>query len=76
MQVQSTQDNGGTLPDPVPKPSALRVATLRAAHQLLDAPLVFDRPVNVWQKLTKFSVLSSLANSADRAQQEGVKGDG
>jgi methyltransferase (TIGR00027 family) len=45
MQVQSTQDHGGTLPDPVPKPSALRVATLRAAHQLLDAPLIFEDPL-------------------------------
>jgi methyltransferase (TIGR00027 family) len=28
-----------------PKPSALSVATLRAAHQLLDAPLVLDDPL-------------------------------
>ena len=30
--------------DPVPKPSALRVAIIRAAHQLLDTPLVFEDP--------------------------------
>lgn len=28
-----------------PKPSALMVATLRAAHQLLDAPLILDDPL-------------------------------
>lgn len=28
-----------------PKPTALRLATLRAAHQLLDAPLVFEDPL-------------------------------
>jgi methyltransferase (TIGR00027 family) len=38
-------DNGGNSPDPVPKPTALRVATLRAAHQLLDAPLIFKDPL-------------------------------
>ena len=39
------QDNAGNRPDPVPKPSALRVATYRAAHQLLDTPLVFEDPL-------------------------------
>ncbi|MFP6559961.1 SAM-dependent methyltransferase [Paraburkholderia sp. B3] len=34
-----TPENAG------PKPSALMVATQRAAHQLLDRPLVFDDPV-------------------------------
>lgn len=28
-----------------PKPSALRVAILRAAHQLLDSPLIFEDPL-------------------------------
>lgn len=32
-------------PAMVPKPSAQLVATLRAAHQLLDAPLVLDDPL-------------------------------
>lgn len=45
MELKSAQDNGGTLPDSAPKPSALRVATLRAAHQLLDTPLVFEDPL-------------------------------
>ncbi|MET3133155.1 methyltransferase (TIGR00027 family) [Oxalobacteraceae bacterium GrIS 1.11] len=31
--------------DAGPKPSALMVAVLRAAHQLLDAPLVFEDPL-------------------------------
>lgn len=30
-----------------PKPTALRVATLRAVHQLLDRPLVFEDPLSV-----------------------------
>ncbi len=30
---------------PTPKPTALRVAILRAAHQLLDAPLIFEDPL-------------------------------
>lgn len=34
-------------PRPAPKPSALRVAAIRAAHQLLDSPLVFDDPLAV-----------------------------
>ena len=42
MNMQSGQDNIGTVPDPVPKPSALKVAILRAAHQLLDTPVVFE----------------------------------
>jgi methyltransferase (TIGR00027 family) len=42
MLFQRAPDTNGSLPDPVPKPSALRVAILRAAHQLLDTPLIFD----------------------------------
>jgi methyltransferase (TIGR00027 family) len=42
MLLQRLLNSDGSLPDPVPKPSALRVAILRAAHQLLDAPLIFD----------------------------------
>jgi methyltransferase (TIGR00027 family) len=45
MQLQREEENAGTLSDRVPKPSALRVATLRAAHQLLDAPIVFEDPL-------------------------------
>lgn len=36
-----------TAPGRAPKPSALRVATIRAAHQLLDRPLVFEDPLAV-----------------------------
>jgi methyltransferase (TIGR00027 family) len=42
MLFQRAPDTNGSLPDPVPKLSALRVAILRAAHQLLDTPLIFD----------------------------------
>jgi methyltransferase (TIGR00027 family) len=42
---QRTQESGGNQADSVPKPSALRVATFRAAHQLLDTPLVFEDPL-------------------------------
>jgi methyltransferase (TIGR00027 family) len=42
MSIQHAHETGGTVAGPVPKPSALRVATLRAAHQLLDTPIVFE----------------------------------
>jgi methyltransferase (TIGR00027 family) len=42
MSMQRSPDSIGTIPDPAPKPSALRVAILRAAHQILDVPLVFE----------------------------------
>jgi O-methyltransferase involved in polyketide biosynthesis len=42
MNIEGEPDAGGVFSDPVPKPSALRVAILRAAHQLLDFPLVFE----------------------------------
>jgi len=42
MNMQGRQANGEVVFDSVPKPSALRVAILRAAHQLLDVPLVFE----------------------------------
>jgi methyltransferase (TIGR00027 family) len=42
MSMQRAPESTGTVPDPAPKPSALRVAILRAAHQLLDVPLVFE----------------------------------
>lgn len=37
--------NAGTCPDGVPRATALRVAFYRAAHQLLDAPLIFEDPL-------------------------------
>jgi methyltransferase (TIGR00027 family) len=45
VYFQREQDNGGNRTDPVPKPTALRVAIYRAAHQLLDDPLVFQDPL-------------------------------
>jgi methyltransferase (TIGR00027 family) len=42
VNLQERQSAGGVVSEPVPKPSALRVAILRAAHQLLDVPLVFE----------------------------------
>ena len=45
MKAEYTSDSHGTFPDPLPQPSALRVAILRAAHQLLDTPLVFADPL-------------------------------
>lgn len=41
--MHSTQDN--IIHAGVPSRSALRVATLRAVHQLLDEPIVFDDPL-------------------------------
>src|ERR1700731_2795552 len=45
MLFQGSPNSDGSLPDPVPKPSALRVAILRASHRLLDTPLIFDDPL-------------------------------
>lgn len=47
-----------------PKPSALAVAVLRAAHQLLDAPLVFEDPL----ALTILGPDEQAALRADLAQ--------
>ena len=44
MGVEPTQDRNSAA-DAVAKPSALRVAIVRAAHQLLDMPLVFEDPL-------------------------------
>jgi methyltransferase (TIGR00027 family) len=41
MEPQDRQATDEVVFDPVPKPSALKVAILRAAHQLLDVPVVF-----------------------------------
>jgi methyltransferase (TIGR00027 family) len=41
MAVELTQD-GNSVPNALAKPSALRVAIIRAVHQLLDRPLVFE----------------------------------
>jgi methyltransferase (TIGR00027 family) len=44
-QLQGPQENAENRSVGAPKPSALRVATYRAAHQLLDTPLVFEDPL-------------------------------
>jgi len=44
MNPQGRQPVGGVVSESIPKPSALRVGILRAAHQLLDIPLVFEDP--------------------------------
>jgi methyltransferase (TIGR00027 family) len=45
MTLRSTQESREALPDPPPKPSAFRVAILRAVHQLLDMPVIFEDPL-------------------------------
>lgn len=45
MHSESTQENVASRSGLLPKPTALRVATQRAAHQVLDNPLVFDDPL-------------------------------
>jgi methyltransferase (TIGR00027 family) len=45
MTFHSTQENRETVAGPPPKPSALRVAILRAVHQLLDLPVIFEDPL-------------------------------
>jgi hypothetical protein len=42
MNIEGGRENGDGISEPVPKPSALRVAILRAAHQSVDLPLVFE----------------------------------
>src|ERR1700722_551415 len=42
VNSQEKQSADGVVSEPVPKPSALKVAILRAAHQLLDTPVVFE----------------------------------
>ena len=43
IRTDSPKDTGA--PGVAPKPTALRVATLRAVHQLHDAPLIFEDPL-------------------------------
>lgn len=45
LHSRGTQKSGEVFSDSAPKPTALRVATYRAAHQLLDAPLIFEDPL-------------------------------
>jgi methyltransferase (TIGR00027 family) len=45
MRIESRDQEGRGSAELPPKLSALRVATLRAAHQLLDTPLVFEDPL-------------------------------
>lgn len=54
-----------------PKPSALRVAMLRAAHQLLDVPVVFEDPL-------AFSILGAEGEAlrGDRSRCEALGGVG
>jgi methyltransferase (TIGR00027 family) len=47
LEPQCVNDKGCDRPDPVPKPTALSVARFRAAHQLLDDPLVFEDPLSL-----------------------------
>jgi hypothetical protein len=90
MLFQGSPNSDGSLPDPVPKPSALRVAILRAAHQLLDTPLIFDDPLarqilgageeallrsELRTSQRWGSILDSLAYQAHPTHQERVEGD-
>lgn len=45
LHQAQTVDNGLASPNAGPKPSAMLVAMQRAAHQLLDPPLVLDDPI-------------------------------
>lgn len=45
MQLNRTEAGEEDRPDHAHKPTALRVAIYRAAHQLLDNPLVFEDPI-------------------------------
>ncbi len=45
MLFQGSPNSNGSVAEPIPKPSALKVAILRAAHQLLDTPLIFEDPL-------------------------------
>lgn len=43
-QVRARAARGETMNHKAPKPTALQVARYRAAHQLLDAPVIFEDP--------------------------------
>jgi methyltransferase (TIGR00027 family) len=45
INLQSAPDSQANCSRSIPKPTALRVAQLRAVHQLLDSPLVFEDPL-------------------------------
>jgi methyltransferase (TIGR00027 family) len=47
QEEQMEQERADSESAATPKPSALRVAVFRAAHQLLDTPLVFEDPLAV-----------------------------
>ncbi len=56
--------NDMALPNAGPKPSAMMVATQRAAHQLLDQPLVLDDPIAL--TLLGSAEVQSLRDNLDR----------
>jgi methyltransferase (TIGR00027 family) len=72
MNTESGQDNIGTVPDLVPKPTALKVAILRAAHQLLDNPVVFEDPLAV--KILGTAEEKSLLNNLSQYNTPRLKG--
>jgi len=45
LHLQRTREQGSNRTASTPKPTALRVATFRAVHQLLDRPLIFEDPL-------------------------------
>jgi methyltransferase (TIGR00027 family) len=72
VNSQESQSAGGVVSEPVPKPSALRVAILRAAHQLLDVPLVFEDALAL--KILGAVEEESLRNDPKRYNSPRLKG--
>jgi methyltransferase (TIGR00027 family) len=72
MNQQDGQTAGEVVSEPVPKPSALRVAILRAAHQLLDVPLVFEDALAL--KILGSVEEESLRNDPTRHNTQQLKG--
>lgn len=71
MNPQERQPGGYNVSEPVPKPSALRVAILRAAHQLLDVPVVFEDALAL--KILGAIEEESLRNDPTRYNTPGFK---
>ena len=77
MRMQHAPDSTGTIPDPAPKPSALRVAILRAAHQMYLEEGAVMNTLRFIASLAPgsgvvfdYGVLPRLLSSVERARME------
>ena len=69
---QHMPEGRGNLVEPAPKPTAMGVAILRASHQLLDAPLVFEDPLAL--QIAGKEVEESIRRAPERYNTPVLKG--